>query len=481
MGLALNCSKILKEILVQNDHITILNISKNLIGDQGIEIISSAFPLSVSLVHLDISSNSITWKGAFHLFQYLRKNETLACLNLSSFPRCPKNNFSELNKTLIIDYLASTNQLLFLELNNCFMVDSSIECLGKGMIKNQSIIKIDLSNNLFTENCAKSVVQILKASKLHTLHISGNQFKNYFKSEVAKFLYRSNQIFCKKIYFCKCGFTEYLNQDFFISLVNVPSINALYFDKNNFASSNSYLQYLFMNTLNLKHLSLSYCFLNDDSMNQISFGLKVCQSISSINLSNNFISDPGIILLCGALFENFGRINRLDISFNKINDESCIHISELINIDYPLYYLNLTGNNISSLGGEKIAFAVKKNNFIIYLELKANLIDQPVLNEIQLFIMKNINKIKTKKHKTIEDYIQENVNVTDDCKHVEDKMNKINFQNNFERQNIEKLKKIIENLESSSSSAQLLTQLDLLEKENSDFDLILDQMNKSIL
>jgi len=71
MNFGRNTIKVISEILETTNHITLLDISKNAIGDKGIKILSEVLPNTRSLVHLNVSSVMISHKGADFIFSKL--------------------------------------------------------------------------------------------------------------------------------------------------------------------------------------------------------------------------------------------------------------------------------------------------------------------------------------------------------------------------------------------------------------------------
>ena len=80
------------------------------------------------------------------------------------------------------------------------------------------------------------------------------------------------------------------------------------------ASFNELSQLLTL-TRSLQSLTISHNELSDNSVRQLSVGLRENQSLRSLNLSNNSLTDGGLQSLCAALADNRG-LERLDISGN---------------------------------------------------------------------------------------------------------------------------------------------------------------------
>lgn len=66
-------------------------MKKNLLGDEGAKILVKAIAKSKSVVHLDLSSNCITHKGAKKIATCLLPNCSLISLKLGSIDGINKN------------------------------------------------------------------------------------------------------------------------------------------------------------------------------------------------------------------------------------------------------------------------------------------------------------------------------------------------------------------------------------------------------
>ena len=85
MSLGCRTAQVLTNILNNNkDLVAHLDISKNLIGDKGIDILAPAFQSSRNLVSLIIGSNDISPNGMIKLLNAFSQNCSLQYINLST-------------------------------------------------------------------------------------------------------------------------------------------------------------------------------------------------------------------------------------------------------------------------------------------------------------------------------------------------------------------------------------------------------------
>ena len=102
-------------ILYNNDRISRLNLSKNKFGDQGIELLVNAVKDSISLVSLDISSNSISYKGGQIIFSVFIHQKSIIDLNLASHEGINRNRLTSKGIKNIVKFLENN---LFVETLN---------------------------------------------------------------------------------------------------------------------------------------------------------------------------------------------------------------------------------------------------------------------------------------------------------------------------------------------------------------------------
>jgi Ran GTPase-activating protein (RanGAP) involved in mRNA processing and transport len=82
------------------DKIAQLNLSKNNIGDEGVEVLMKCLQNTRGLVSLNLSSNQISSAGFIKIFESMSFNESLIYLNISTLEGANRNRLSKkaLNK-----------------------------------------------------------------------------------------------------------------------------------------------------------------------------------------------------------------------------------------------------------------------------------------------------------------------------------------------------------------------------------------------
>ena len=92
--------------MMQLDKFAVLNLSKNNIGDKGVEKLTQFLRVTRTLVSLNLSSNEISGAGFGHIFEAMKTNESVIELDLSTYEgvnrnRLPKKVAGQLKEMLI--------------------------------------------------------------------------------------------------------------------------------------------------------------------------------------------------------------------------------------------------------------------------------------------------------------------------------------------------------------------------------------------
>ena len=125
-----------------------------------------------------------------------------------------------------------------------------------------------------------------------------------------------------------------------------------------------------------KNTSLSSLDLSDNSIADqgaclLGWALRVNHSLSSMDLSRNSIGDEGADLLAWALRVN-ASLSSLVLSFNSIGAKGANSLAQALEVNTSLSFLNLYSNFIGALGANSLAHALRVNNSLSSLDLSSN-------------------------------------------------------------------------------------------------------------
>jgi len=149
-----------------------------LLGDEGSLILIKAVAISKNIVHLDLSSNSITHKGARKIFQSLLYNDSLVSLKLGSTDGVHKNKVGHKGIPDLVNLLKLSHFFQYLDLKGNVLSDTGIEILCSGLMNNKILLSLNLGNNDITSSGIEELKQALLTTDLKELDISGNPLGN---------------------------------------------------------------------------------------------------------------------------------------------------------------------------------------------------------------------------------------------------------------------------------------------------------------
>lgn len=132
--------------------------------------------------------------------------------------------------------------------------------------------------------------------------------------------------------------------------------------------------------------------LGDNYIKCLTSSLNVVDHITTINLSNNRLTDASIIPLLTSIESNSLLIKRLinfDISYNKIGSAGATAIKNyIINSDCSLEYLNMEGNNLGNDNTGMIVDSIVLNLFskLRYLNIAQNNIGDQIATNVAALV-----------------------------------------------------------------------------------------------
>ena len=165
--------------MYNTDRISRLNLSKNNLGDIGIELLVNSIKNSYSLISLNISSNGITCKGGETVFKNLITQQSLIDFNISTLEGSNRNRNRLTSSGIkdIISYLKKNYLVEFLNLSGNSIKNEGFILVCKGLNLNQSLYSLKTSQNEIEEKGFIQGLKYIKTSitKLAVLDISKNK------------------------------------------------------------------------------------------------------------------------------------------------------------------------------------------------------------------------------------------------------------------------------------------------------------------
>lgn len=159
-----------------------LDLSQNVLGDEGCTLLAKSLATNTLLRVLDLSCNLLVDEGVVALADMLQSNGTLCSLDISN------NMFGDSPVLFLTDALKTNSTLQTLKLNFCGIGDVGACLLGKALTLNSGLRVLFVDSNSFEAKGAESIVDALEANAtLTALSLDGNNLGG----EIAKHLSRS--------------------------------------------------------------------------------------------------------------------------------------------------------------------------------------------------------------------------------------------------------------------------------------------------
>lgn len=178
MHLGVNSARELVGIVGCNENVAHLDLCKNSLGDEGVGLLMKVIKHHRSLVHLNLANNSLSPEGMKRIFKSLLKNSSLISLDVGNPENTQKNRINSKTIPKMVELLAQTQVLQFLNIRNTFLQDQGLKSLCEGLKQNQTLVMLDLSKNDLTATSMRELNRALLDSPLKQLILKTNSIGN---------------------------------------------------------------------------------------------------------------------------------------------------------------------------------------------------------------------------------------------------------------------------------------------------------------
>ena len=314
-----------------------LNLSKNIVTDEGVEYLAKALKNSnCKLNLLNLSKNNVTDEGAKCLAEALKHSDCkLNSLNLS------ENNVTYEGAECLAEALKHSDcKLNTLNLSGNNVTYEGAECLAEALKHiNCKLNSLSLAFNNVANEGAECLAEALKHSncKLNRLGLHGNQLNGEGEKYLAEALKHSN---------CK--------------------LNNLNLSVNNATDEGAkcLAEALKHSNCKLNRLALAGNELTGEGEKYLAEALKHSNcKLKSLELSGNNVTDEGAKCLAEALKHSNCKLKRLDLSRNNVTKKGAKCLAEALkHSNCKLMRLDLWVNNVTNEGAKCLAEALKHSN-----------------------------------------------------------------------------------------------------------------------
>ena len=404
--------------LKSNNTLQELNISHNNITNKGTKRIAEAIQINSTLQNINISKNHISIEGLVHFMEAVKNNCTLQVVNIThnnvtrsgftSIKQCIGNfqrpiqiytSWNEIvsknGKLLIVSIQKSKDNTEDVWSFEDYDHDHIVTCLSDCLKEDDTLLELNMSKQEIIRGREKKITEAIKVNKtLLKLDASGTKIHEDFISD------------CLKIN---------------------KSLKELNISKNEITSNGAQeiATAIRVNTT-LEKLDLSCNEISNDGVRFISDGLNnYNNSLQELNISKNKITSEGAKYIADAIQVNT-TLEKLDLSCNAVSDDGAAAISDSLQFNISLQQLNMSRNEITSEGTKKIAQVIHMNTTLKHLDLSINKIGDDGANFISDGLKSNTslqelnisyNNITNKGIKVIAEAIQinstlQNINIS---------------------------------------------------------------------
>ncbi|XP_072894687.1 NACHT, LRR and PYD domains-containing protein 3-like [Hemitrygon akajei] len=360
-------------------------------------VLSHVIGFCDTVKHLDLDHCYIQCEGLQRLAPSLHRCQELGLAN---------NELGEGDSAVKLISVALTDQgckIQKLRLGNNGITDSQTAILTSALVKNSSLIDLDmkdnrlgntgvkqllrvlnnseckiqklgLKNNSFTASCAKNLACILRTNhSLIKLELDNNKLEDSGVKLLSEALQNPH---CKiqELRLCRIGLTasgaEYLAS----VLATSPSLTDLALDYNNLGDSGVKLIFgpLISPECKIQKLRLWDVALTDSICEDLAIALKKNCSLKLLSLGDNNIGDLGVTRLSEEMVKLQCKLQELDLYNNGLTDSCTKSLCFVLNKMSSLKMLDLGGNSFTDKSTESFRRLILRRKSLRHITLTGN-------------------------------------------------------------------------------------------------------------
>lgn len=373
-GLGFATAEAVADILRASNYFAFIYLSKNLFKDEGVIKIAKSLLASLSVVHLDISSNEISPEGAKDLFDILNGHHSLASIDISSHEGLHRNRLCTIGSKALSNLIKNSQVLTCLNLSSTCIGPEGLDYLVDGLSENISLSSLNLCNNSLGHKSIEKLAKVLTNTDIRNLDLSFNKILNEGCEYLSLMLSGSYQGYSviEKLNLSENEITTEGISKLLASLRINSQLTILNLKKNNFASGlSSYLYQCLSENITLQYLNLSHCQISCEGLIGFSEGLVKNNGLKTLILNNNKIADKGAEYLSYGLSRN-KTLKSLSLTNNLIRDKGGLALARAIQDNNSLNELYLKNNCLKDPSASKLSEVTRWKKNILNLTLQLN-------------------------------------------------------------------------------------------------------------
>lgn len=271
--------------LLNNHHIDTIDLKRNDLCAESAKALHKLMVTNRNIRNLHLENNWLGQNGgAEDMAEMLKQNNTLKHLNLSS------NDFLREGLISICEGLAINTSIIYLDLSrNSFTNNQNGIGLAEALKFNQNIKTLNLRGCNFSELGFLSLCQALEVSDgIKNLDLSSNNLNPDTINALSHHLQSSNSL--KSLRLENCDLNEKLLHILMKPCAKYNSLKKLYISNNNFGEKGlEILTEHLQNSVYLHDLEIQNTGFKSNGGTILEKRLSYCQTLKTLDLSNNFI------------------------------------------------------------------------------------------------------------------------------------------------------------------------------------------------
>jgi Ran GTPase-activating protein (RanGAP) involved in mRNA processing and transport len=166
--------RVLGTILKNNYQFTLLDLSENNIGIEGITKLCESFIANRSLISINLSGNNLNAECAATLFDILKTHSTITEINISNNEKLHKNRIGSKGCNNLMKLLQMNEVLTILNIAGNAIGNEGMRFIIEGLQGNKTLLSLNISNNNLPQSCIYSMTPVLLQSRVCELILRHN-------------------------------------------------------------------------------------------------------------------------------------------------------------------------------------------------------------------------------------------------------------------------------------------------------------------
>lgn len=396
-GLSLHSARVIAKLVGNNFNFAYVNLSRNMLRDEGVVLLVTLLGSCVNLVHLDVSSNDVSPVGAQKTLSVLSSHKSLTSLDFSSHEGLHRNRLNLPGAESLRDYLKSSPLPTNLNVTGTALGSEGCEALAAGLVVSKTLLSLSVGNNGITTKGVEALAKALAVSSVKLISLAENPLGAGGCGAISRLVggaYGRSAI--QQLDLSKCDITLSSLQHLTPGCSRASALSLLRLDGNPLGKSAGLeLFHLLLENRTIQELGLASCKLRSEAVARLSEGLARNNTLYRLNLAYNHFEDEGAMHLAAALHLN-SALKCLDLSGNNIKNKGAGALGQALIVNSRLEAMILRDNNVEDVGGKALALGSWRSRTLVHLNLEMNTVHIHFIREISRNLDRNRGvKLKT--------------------------------------------------------------------------------------